>query len=233
MNSTTAKVIAAAALSMSAAHVAHAATPNVGQVFTIESVADAYGVYQSGSYFGMDTNGNSKIALGEKNALTSGNVGFIYGLSTPAGASHGGAIANGDNNDVTAPWFFFSNTGSDFLKTPATCIDAACTQLDFSGWRVTWNGIPEINMGSGAWGGYTDGVANFSWDGNIGSTYTLQYRATVPLGDPSNFGGVQYELYLTGVATAAVVPEAETYAMMLAGLGLVGAMVSRRRKTLA
>ncbi|MDP1923827.1 MAG: PEP-CTERM sorting domain-containing protein [Thiobacillus sp.] len=31
-------------------------------------------------------------------------------------------------------------------------------------------------------------------------------------------------------ATAAAVPEAETYAMMLAGLGLVGFMVSRRRK---
>lgn len=31
-------------------------------------------------------------------------------------------------------------------------------------------------------------------------------------------------------ATVAVVPEAETYAMMLAGLGLVGFMVARRRK---
>jgi hypothetical protein len=31
-------------------------------------------------------------------------------------------------------------------------------------------------------------------------------------------------------STVAAVPEAETYAMMLAGLGLVGFMVSRRRK---
>jgi hypothetical protein len=36
--------------------------------------------------------------------------------------------------------------------------------------------------------------------------------------------------HLEGVATLAPVPEPETYAMMLAGLGLVGLMVNRRRK---
>jgi hypothetical protein len=35
-----------------------------------------------------------------------------------------------------------------------------------------------------------------------------------------------------GALAAVAVPEAETYAMMLAGLGLVGFMVSRRRGSL-
>jgi hypothetical protein len=41
---------------------------------------------------------------------------------------------------------------------------------------------------------------------------------------------VQYSLHLTG--TVNLVPEASTYGMMLAGLGLVGFMASRRRKSI-
>lgn len=42
-------------------------------------------------------------------------------------------------------------------------------------------------------------------------------------------GLLAVSLFTTFTATAAPVPEAETYAMMLAGLGLVGTMVARRR----
>ena len=38
-----------------------------------------------------------------------------------------------------------------------------------------------------------------------------------------------YVFHLEGIATVAAVPEADTYAMMLAGLGLVGFMAKRRR----
>ncbi|MDP3420705.1 MAG: PEP-CTERM sorting domain-containing protein [Thiobacillus sp.] len=38
-------------------------------------------------------------------------------------------------------------------------------------------------------------------------------------------------MHLEGIATLAPVPEADTYAMMLAGLGLVGFMAHRRRKS--
>jgi energy-converting hydrogenase Eha subunit G len=88
-------------------------------------------------------------------------------------------------------------------------------------------------MGAGAWGaGFTNGVGNLTWSGVYGTAYTLDYHATVPLGDASGFGGVAYALHLTGVATAAPVPEASTYGMMMAGLGLVGFMASRRRKSI-
>jgi hypothetical protein len=52
------------------------------------------------------------------------------------------------------------------------------------------------------------------------------------LGDASGFGGVKYALHLTGTIAAAPVPEASTYGMMMAGLGLVGFMASRRRKSI-
>lgn len=48
----------------------------------------------------------------------------------------------------------------------------------------------------------------------------------------NGWNGSQIFMYMEGVATLAPVPEAETYAMMLAGLGLVGFMAHRRRKLL-
>ena len=83
-------------------------------------------------------------------------------------------------------------------------------------------------MGGGAWGeGFTDGVGNFVWDGVYGHAYTLDYRATVPANDPSGFGSVGLAWHFEGVVA---VPEAATWGMMLAGLGLVGLATRRRRR---
>jgi hypothetical protein len=46
----------------------------------------------------------------------------------------------------------------------------------------------------------------------------------------SGFNGSMTIIHFEGIATLAPVPEAETYAMMLAGLGMVGFMAHRRRK---
>jgi hypothetical protein len=98
---------------------------------------------------------------------------------------------------------------------------------------VDWNGSPNIPMGTTAWStGYTSGVGNLSCTAGsgcaAGSAYTLKYTATVPVGDASGFGNVKYYVELHG--TVAAVPEASTYGMMLAGLGLVGFAVRRRAK---
>jgi hypothetical protein len=227
---------------------AHAFSLSYGDVLFIDAGVNAYdsngnfaGV-SSGSWFAMDTNGNSKIASTEKVALSMGTTGLVIGATYAAGASHSGPVAPGDTNAITAPWEFFGSTGSDYLTVGVTGSTEA--GLDFSGWTVTWNGVV-IPMGTGAWtpaaniagmaaGPYSNGVAKFSWDGKGGTvesggmTYTLDYLATVPLGHPSGFGGVQYALHLE----AAAVPEASTYGMMLAGLGLVGYAASRRRRSI-
>ncbi len=160
------------------------------------------------SYFGMDQNGNSSIAPGEKTPITSrGNI--PLGSAIVASGSHSGAI-NGTESPAFDIWGFFGNTGMDYLKTAAT--DTGGGLLDFSGWNVTWNGIAAIAMGTNAWQpgncsalgctGHTfvNGVAWLhGWDGVNGHAYTIDYAATVPLGDPSGFGGVQYYLHLVGV----------------------------------
>lgn len=191
--------------------------------------SSSYVVVGSGSWFGMDSSGNGVIGKSERTNLAQGTDGLVIGATTTAGASHGGPVAGGDTNSITAPWAFFGNTGSDYMTTAAT--GSTEGGLDMSGWTVTWNGIPAIPMGAGAWGaGYTSGVANVTWNGTDGGAYTLDYTGTVPIGDVSGFGGVKYALHLQG--TVALVPEASTYGMMLAGLGLVGFAVRRRKSAI-
>jgi hypothetical protein len=216
---------------------AHAWSLSYGDRLTIDAGVNTYdsngnfaGV-SSGSWFAMDTDGNSRISGREKVALSEGTTGIIVGAWNTA------------PGQITAPWEFFGNMGDNAVTTTAIT-GSTEAGLNMSGWTVNWNGVA-IPMGNGAWtpaasiagmaaGPYSDGVAKFSWDGTGGTvesggiTYTLDYLATVPLGHPSGFGGAQYALHLE----AAPVPEASTYGMMLAGLGLVGFAASRRRTSI-
>jgi len=147
---------------------------------------------------------------------------------------------------IDEPWAFFGNTGMDYLSNAVTVLSGTGTQkfLDFSGWGVTWNGIPQINMGGGAWGAgtgfYNAGTGNGNGVARINcstsscsgsSTYTLDYFATVPNGDPSGFGGVKYTLHLVGHVTDATAPIPVPAAAWLFGSGLMGmAAIARRKK---
>ena len=207
---------------------ASAATLGAGDMLSIVTGDTYYGAATAGttSWFAMDSDGNSKVVLSEKVALTQGSTGIVIGDSNTA------------LGEITGPWSFFSATGYNFVNTAVT---GGTTGLDMSGWMVNWNG-GDIIMGGGAWqvanaavagmatGPYVSGTGIFNWSGVYGDAYTLDYTATVPSG---GFAGVQYALHLTGTVTqAAPVPEASTYGMMLAGLGLVGFMASRRRKSI-
>jgi len=166
----------------------------------------------SGSYFTMgDKTGipPTIAAAGFDGQFLVGNDGLILGsIQTPAG-SHGGAIDGSEVPTVDAPWIFFGNTGMSGTTSASNVLSASgnTATLDLSGWAVAWNGLdgasgnPTIPMGSGAW--YqttTDGVAQITCDTSCddGEGYTLIYSATVPAGDPSNFGGTKYFLSLTG-----------------------------------
>ncbi|MCK4951272.1 MAG: hypothetical protein KAS48_05590, partial [Gammaproteobacteria bacterium] len=139
-----------------------------------------------------------------------GQDGVMLGQTQAAGAaSCTGFGCLNDGGAVTAGWGFFDNTGHDFTAAGGITANNDGT-LDMSAWRVTWNGIGSINMGG-------DG-ANFTEDTGLGSIdcfsdagltsavagctagdyYRVDYAAHVPLEDPSNFGGVLYNLRLEG-----------------------------------
>ena len=225
------------AVSASAAAVASGTTLSIATGATSSGAATA----GTTSWFAMDNDGNAKIALSEKIAIVQGSTGIVIG-QTSASSPNGGGANPKIQGLIDTTWGFFGAYGSDYVTTGIT--QTSATSMNLSGWTVAWNGLAAIPMGTGAWtplnaaangmatAGYANGSAVLNWDGNYGSTYKLDYTATVPLGDPSNFGGVKYALHLEGVVTAAPVPEASTYGMMMAGLGLVGFMASRRRKSI-
>lgn len=164
-----------------------------------------------------------------------GNDGLILGTTQFASGSHSGPPNGTENPGIDQPWLFFGNTGMHFTTAPTNVLSAAgnTADIDFSGWSVTWNSIPTINMGGGAWGANANGVANVTCgvDCGDGDTYRLLYTATVPLGDPSNFGGVRYRLTLTGTITAPVSEVPLPAAVWLLGSGLLGLVgVARRKK---
>ena len=201
-----------------------AATLNTGNQLTINSGIPSYNStgssvnVASGSWFGCDCNGDSQISGVEKTALHQGTEGFIIGVIQGTGTpTHSGAPLATDWNRITAPYAFFGNTAQEYTTSPIT--GSTETGLDFSGFNWPWNGVENINFGTGAWGaGYTNGIANFVWDGVYGHSYTLDYRTTIAAGDPSGIGGYQFAYHFEGTVNAVPVPAA----VWLFGSGLIG-----------
>lgn len=158
----------------------------------------------AGSFFTMG--GNLTVsAPGFDGQFITGYNGLVTNSTQPATGSHSGVPNGSESPSIDTPWSFFNNTGMHLTTSGATILSASgnTATIDFSGWSVTWNGIAVIPMGSGAWNGNPEGVAEVTCavDCGDGDTYTLTYSATVPDGDPSNFGGTAYLLSLTGTIT--------------------------------
>ena len=203
----------------------------------------------AGAYFTMDSNASGTQNFPGEYTSIQGSGGLNVGTTQ---ASEGG---------IDNAWVFFSNAGNHTTIADTAILSddgAGNVTLDFSGWNVSWNGIPLINMGGGSadCGSTTDGICTGTntqvdppvefdvggiqdyGDGiaivtcantcEATDTYSLEYNATVPYGDPSGFGGVQYALHLEGTIGAAVPVPAAAWLFGSGLLGLVG--VARRRK---
>ena len=237
------------ALGAVASNSAHAALASDAVLNFDPGVAGGnYGFILSGSYFGMDSNSDGNITKAERTGISQ-NDGLILGTAQAASGSHLGAPGCTNDGGVTCdntgefpgidnPWAFFGNTGMHQTTSAATVLTASGNNatIDFSGWSVTWNGIADIPMGAGAHSGGTDGVAVVSCSGGTGNceagtNFVLDYFATVPPGDPSNFGGVAYLLHLEGTIGEGAPPIPVPAAIWLFGSGLLGLVgVARRRK---
>lgn len=213
-----------------------------------EPVMDSYGAMTdvtSGSWFGVDFDNDGKIVGTEKYAISQGpDGGIVIGSIQLASGSHSGPPDGSESPSIDAPLLFWANTWMHFTAAAPYAIGGdTANGLDLSGWRATWNSIPEINLGTGAWNpgncaelgisqcAFSDGVAQLLWDGSYGGPFRLLYTATIPQGDPSGFDNVPYFLNLEGeVYPAEELPLPAAAWLMGAGLlGLLGA--ARRRRT--
>jgi hypothetical protein len=249
-----------AALGAGVSTSANAALASNAQLnFNAGVAGGSYGFIVSGSYFGMDTNGDGTIKPPERTGISQFD-GLSLGTTQAASGSHGGVPDGSESPGIDAPWNFFKNTGMQYSATPTNVLSASgnTATIDFSGWGVTWNGIPAINMGGGIQdcGTAADGVCINPADGSdisgvfnngtgiatvtcavdcaVGDTYVLNYDAVVPQADPSNFGGVSFTLHLEGtVAAGAVSAVPVPAAAWLFGSGLLGLVGVARRKSRA
>jgi hypothetical protein len=152
--------------------------------------------------------------------------GLVIGAAQPASGSHSGPIDGSESPGIDNPWQFAGNTGMHLTTSPVNILSddgAGNVTLDFSGWAMTWNGVPVIPLGTGAWEGNPEGEAILTCANTCedGDSYSLDYSATVPEGDPSGFGTVRFNLDLSGTITAPVPLPAAAW---LFGSGLVGLM---------
>ncbi|MDO8969637.1 MAG: PEP-CTERM sorting domain-containing protein [Saprospiraceae bacterium] len=98
--------------------------------------------------------------------------------------------------------------------------------LDLGSFYANWSGTNFLQAPNGT------GIATGTWTATSATTGTFDISWS-SLISTAPFAGQTGNWHLVGTATIAAVPEASTYGMMLAGLGLVGGMVSRRRKLVA
>lgn len=132
--------------------------------------------------------------------------------------------------------YSLSGTAAAFVTGNITALDTEGTAsnqvignivpsalLDVNGTATNWSADAGIVLPASGWGG-GDGVVN-----GVGLMVTNQLFATTGPGGTA-------EVWKNAVGLHVVtspVPEAQTYAMLLAGLGLVGLMVRRSRRAQA
>ncbi|RFP10033.1 MULTISPECIES: FxDxF family PEP-CTERM protein [unclassified Duganella] len=142
-------------------------------------------------------------------------------LDLSSGADFGGHFVAGNNMSNTfADKYSFTLTGASTLSADVySHTGNAKNGLDISGLAL-YNAGGLLLAGSQLSSGATDQWQLDSGVLGAGSYYVLISGSAV-----SKSSGV----YSSGVTVTAV-PEPETYAMLLGGLGLIGAMVSRRQR---
>jgi hypothetical protein len=228
---------------------AHAVTLVNGDKLTIDagvqatSSGAASALVSAGSWFALDTQKpKSSITFPEQTVLSQGTNGLVIGSFTAPGVFGTPDTLPTDTGPFVHSWSFNGSTGTNFFNSAlgTAPVQTDATHINFNSQDVAWNTTSSFNLTSGFWtptncttigvacSGYANGSAVFTWDGVYGHTYKLDYTATVPSG---SFIGSQYLLHLTGTVLqgTAPVPEASTYGMMLAGLGVVAFAVRRRK----
>lgn len=161
-------------------------------------------------------------------SLSHGSVSFVS-LGSNDGAILMGAVQGPGDFTGELQWLNLPAYPTTLNGAPSGSIVNNAMMLDFSGFTAEWNGT-SFNTSPDA-GTLTTAI---SLIGNGVYFYTADWTHLISAADgvAPAFHGFTVGVHLEGIAVTGItpVPEADTYAMMLAGLGLVGVAARRRRK---
>ncbi len=164
------------------------------------------------------------IQTGQDGGIHIGVTQDTNGHASHIGTEIDGTPLHSGVGGIDDEWGFYYNAGFHFTTIAVTVVSdfGATKTLDFSGWNVTWRGIPTINMGGGIqdcgtasdgkcvdnanndlFGTFDNGtglatITCSSSSCSVTSTFILSYNARVPQADPSGFGGTPYGVHLEG-----------------------------------
>ena len=193
------------------------------------------GVFDMFSQKGYD---NNTAVLGPAGTGTTGSDATITGFVDYSAGTWGVSS--------TTPFFGLNWTASNgtLVKTAGTYALDTTTGV-VSAAPPTVPGVDDDSMHFTLGANQLAGVIDFAWSSNTGirvvNVWNINPNGSLtayqaPGMENGPFGGFNAAFHLTAANLAPIsapIPEASTYGMMLAGLGLVGGMVARRRKLMA
>lgn len=203
------------------AHAVQVLSMTIEEISAVSTLATADASTTGGGifYFGTEA-GDGVIGAGGKTFISAGSTDGQINM----GATQGnGAFTTGFLYGGSNPLFFtFSPNTSN--GAPSADTNGTVNLSGFGGyWNATAKNYPLFP---------DSGTLITAWE-MIDSThfyYTMDWSHVITAAEDVDFQTQRADWHLEGIATTAPVPEASTYGMMLAGLGLVGLVVRRRKQ---